>query len=943
MATYLSPAVFTNEIDISALPTNTSGIVPAFVGTAKKGPINEPVFISNAQQFVDTFGEPFAESFLGYAVLAYLEEGRTAWVSRVGVECEDGQVSDLSSICIDTTGNKESGWGRVAVFSGIDVGRIASREAGTSGFSFHDQLMTFQNFVDSDVNEVTFGPTDATITFTGSDYTGSVDDEFLLVITGAPTSGSMDGATYVVTRTSDGAEIADDTIDESSTPGTSEDITLEDGVVCQIVVTSGTLDVNDSFRFSARPDNRSFSFNVDNQDPSTVETYSITGDYATAEELADAITALSGFSGEDYTAVATDDDEIEFRTESFGYSIQLTGSEAFALEIGQSLWAYDIPRSNLIGIEPEPYDFSTSNNAAKFQIETSDGKVDFTANIAVGTDVPAATVASAIEAAGVVSGETYVKSYALTIPGGDTVLVVETAADYMLGQLSLLANGSNITSVRFADTVGFVYPYTESFRGYYDSRTTMPEGGEINEQIPLSCELFAAGDTSQAANCVVDSAYYSNIVGWFVAPSPGTWVDGYTISVSRFEGDNAEAGRFTVEVTDNQDVLQLRLDNVSFNSTDTSNYIANLINPGTTGGGIDGNEYINWIEREDFLQTDGYREPAAFSNREFDGQADGIPANAVYSSELDRVVIGNPVFNTGIYAFSDPEKYDISLLLTPGFSSGSVVQAGISLATQRTDTLYIVDPPFGLNAQQVVDWHNGLLLTDLQVALDSSYGALYHPWVKIYDQFNGVEIYTPPSGHVAGVFARTEREEEIWSAPAGFNRGKLSQAIGLEIDHTRGERDLMYGFNNAVNPISNFPQRGVHIWGQRTLQRLDSALDRINVRMLLIAIKKALSGSSGILNNYIFEPNDETTRRLVTSVIEGYMGDVQARRGVTGYKVICDSTNNTAVRIDRNELHVALLIKPTKVSEFIVLNIGILRTDQSFSSEEVLASVGITG
>jgi phage tail sheath protein FI len=272
-----------------------------------------------------------------------------------------------------------------------------------------------------------------------------------------------------------------------------------------------------------------------------------------------------------------------------------------------------------------------------------------------------------------------------------------------------------------------------------------------------------------------------------------------------------------------------------------------------------------------------------------------------------------------------------------------VIITGISICTARGDTLFLVDPPFGLNAQQVTDWHNGLLFNDLQVALNSSYGALYYPWVKIFDQFNGGELFTPPSGHVAGVFARTERVTEMWFAPAGLNRGQLIQALGLEIDLTRGERDALYGLNNAVNPIANFPQQGLFVWGQRTLQRKDSALDRVNVRMLLIAIKKALAGPNGLLNFYIFEPNDKTTRASVTSVVEGYMNDIQARRGVTGYKVICDETNNTPQRIDRNELWVSLLIKPTRVAEFIVLNIAILRTDQSFSAEEALAAAGVAG
>ena len=948
MATFLSPAVFVNEIDLSSLPSGGSGIIPAFVGSASKGPIDDPQLITNAQQYVDTFGNPFPASFLGYAVIAFLEEGNIAWINRVGVECEEGQPEELSSICIDNSGNKEEGWGRISIFQNIDFGRIKSRPAGDGGFSFHVASSTFIEFNDALVNDVTFGPTGATVTFAGTDYTSPIDDEFLVVITGAPTTtGSvMDGASYVVNRSSDGLEIDSGDLVESGSPGTSEDIVLTDGIVIQIVVTAGSLDVNDSFRFSVAPDNTTLSFNVDHQDPSDVAAFSLLGDYATADDLAVAITGLSGFSSEDYTVIV-EDDCVVFITEVNGEFIQLVSTEGFALEVGQSLYAFDIPRSNLIGIQPEPYDITSANNVAKFQVESQTEKIQFTATIPLGFDVPAASIASAINASATVSGDTLITAYALTIPGGDSVLVVETTVNHRLDQVSLLANGSNVTSVRFAETIGFLFPFTENFRGYFDSRAALPAGGDVTEEIPLSCEEFANGDTSQQAQCVSDAAYYANIVGWFVGTSPGTWIDGYQMDVSRFTGESTSTSTFTMKLFDNQNVLVFRLDDFSFDPSSDS-YLANLINPGTTGGGINGNEFINWIERPDFLGSDpsadnfDTREPAAFFNREFSGQANGIPSDPVFSSELDRAVIGNPALQTGLFAFADPERFDISLILAPGFSSGAVITAGISIATQRGDSLYIVDAPFGLNASQVVDWHNGLLFNDLQIALDSSYGALYYPYVKINDQFNGGNIFTPPSGHVAGVFARTERVAEQWFAPAGLRRGKLTQSLGLEIDLTRGERDVLYGLNNAVNPIINFPQRGTHIWGQRTLQRRDSALDRVNVRMLLSFIKKGLSGPNGLLNEYIFEQNDTITRASVSSVVSNYVSDIQSRRGVTGFKVICDETNNTPIRIDRNELHVALLVKPTRVAEFIVLNIAVLRTDQSFSSEEVLGAVGVT-
>ena len=973
MATFLSPAIFVNEINLSALPAGSSGIIPAFIGTAKKGLLNRVYTITNAQQFVDAFGEPFAESFLGYAVLAYMEEGNLAYVMRVGVECEPDQPVELSSICVDTSGNKESGWGRIPLFSGIDFGRITTRVAGDNGWSFHDASSTFVEFNDALVDVGTAGPTSASLTFTGTDYVGSISDSFILLITGKPTTTGgppMNGATYSVIRSSDGAVVGTGVIQESSTPGTSEDITLTDGIVIQIVMGSGgaeqTLDVNDSFRFSVEPNNRNFCFRIDNEDVSNVNIYTMPiADYATAEDFANAVNAISGMSSESYSAVANDDDTVTFMSKIAGEMIQLwnyedgTGTttvpqypaEAFAIEIGQSLYAFDIPRSNLIGLETGTFDVSSINNIVT--IEMNDVNItQFTATLPVGIDLTASTIASSINAAATVLGDTLVRSFALAIPGGEQVVVIESTDVHKLGTVKMVANSSHPKTMKFAETVGIAYPYTESYRGYRDLRTALPVGGEIDSQIPLSCEQYAGGDVTKAAQCALDSSYYQNIVGWFVATSPGTWVDGYKLGIDIYKGSNVPANRFEVTLYDTNGIVLTRIQDISFDKNDT-NYIGTLINPTTnpssSSTNINGNEYLNWIERPSYLNNDlndlntyEVRQPSQFASREFDGQANGIPADPIYSTELDRAIIGNPADYTGIYKFSNPETWDISLLITPGFSSGAVITTALSVCTQRGDCFYIVDPPFGLTAQQVVDWHNGLLFSDLSVALDSSYGGLYHPWVQVFDQYNGGNIWIPPSGHVASVFARTDRVSEMWFAPAGLNRGQFMTALDVETEHTRGQRDLMYGYGNAVNPIIKYPERGIYIWGQRTLQRANTALDRINVRMLLIAIKKALAGTQGLLNDYLFEQNDAITRQLVKSAIDNYMSDVAARRGITAWSTICDESNNTAIRIDRNELWVAVLIKPTRTIEFVCLNLGLLRSDQSFVSEEVLAAVGVT-
>jgi phage tail sheath protein FI len=371
-----------------------------------------------------------------------------------------------------------------------------------------------------------------------------------------------------------------------------------------------------------------------------------------------------------------------------------------------------------------------------------------------------------------------------------------------------------------------------------------------------------------------------------------------------------------------------------------------VVNPGSSIGGANGNAFYNWEERPAFLNND----PMDVANYQvrnpvpqdpfFVGGANGIPPSAIFASALDAAIIGNPATSSGMWNFQNPEVFDVNLLLIPGNSSGAVIGNALQLCESRGDVLFIVDPPFGLRPQQVVDWHNGMLFSDLTAAINSSYGALYWPWIKIFNQFDSTELFVPPSGFVASVFSRTARVREQWFAPAGLQRGHLLTALDVEFNATQGERDLMYGLGNAVNPIVNFPQDGITVFGQRTLQRAQTALDRVNVRMLLIFLKKNLVR---LLRFFLFEPIDRLLFAEVRASITPFLQDVMARRGLTAFKVICDATNNTPETIDRNELHVSVLLKPTKAAEFIVLNLVILRTDASFSAEEVLQAAGVVG
>jgi phage tail sheath protein FI len=948
MAVYLSPGVFPREIDLSVLPTSIGPLRPGFIGTAKKGPLNTPILITNAAQAIDTFGEPFPESYLMYNVLAYLEEGNATYVMRVGVESEEGQPTELADIAIDTSGGRGSGWGRIPLFSGIDYGRINLREVGDGIGTNAEPLVFHAASVDAVIyNDVdlstTDGPTAASGTISGT-YTGYIDDSWVMIITSAPDvsdGAPVAGAGYQIVRNSDGSIVAEGILADGDDDGVSDPISIGDGLTITVTVTSGNLDENDTFTWGAEPDNRDFSIAVDGD--AAPSTYTMpAGTYSTAADFIAAANAL--FAGEDYLFIEfTLEDGVttipQIRSTIAGERIQIMSTAAFALECGTEQYAWDIPRSFLLGLDPGPYNITTQNNRVKMNLigESETTEVEF--NIPVGLDQTTASIAAVIDAAGIVAGTVLWDSFELTVPGGQTHVVIEVSAAHQLDTLQMLANFSNLRTLRFAEEVNIPYPYKRSYRGFSDNRLVLPSSGETTAATPLSCETDPL-----SATCAADTAYFQSVVGWLVAPSAGTWLTGYSINLEIFTaGIGDAAGRYTLTILDNNGQPVDAIQDISFDKRE-ARYIANLVNPGTSLGGANGNSFVNWEERPAFLDnnvnlsTFVVRQPSALNGKEFQGMANGIPTDPVYSSELDAAVIGNPAISSGIYAFQNPESIDINLLATPGFSTGAVIGTALQMCESRGDVLYIVDPPFGLRPQQVVDWHNGMLLSDLKAAVNSSYGALYWGWLRVFDQFSADEIWIPTSGHVMSVFSRTAREAEQWFAPAGLRRGRLLTALDVEYSPTQGERDLLYGSGNAVNPIVKFPQDGITIWGQRTLQRTQTALDRVSVRMLLIFIKKNLTQ---LLRNFIFEPNDRILWRQVSATVEPFLADIQSRRGLTAFRVIVNETNNTPERIDRNELWVSVFLKPTKTVEFIVLNLVVLRTGASFSAEEVLAAGGI--
>ena len=292
-----------------------------------------------------------------------------------------------------------------------------------------------------------------------------------------------------------------------------------------------------------------------------------------------------------------------------------------------------------------------------------------------------------------------------------------------------------------------------------------------------------------------------------------------------------------------------------------------------------------------------------------------------------------------IQSVADPEVVDTNMISMPGLTNQGLITRIVRTCEDRADALAVVDLKGGYqpNTEALGDERArrgdlDTVINELQkLQENTSYACAYYPWVQIRDPEKGALVWVPPSVAAIGVFATTERKDELWFAPAGFNRGGLSNGdagvpvVGTSQRLTSKERDNLYEAN--INPIANFPNEGIVIFGQKTLQVTPSALDRINVRRLMNFVKKEISRMAG---QVLFDPNVDVTWNKFLSRVEPFLSSVRARFGLDDFKVVLDKTTTTPELIDRNIVYAKIFLKPTKAIEYIAIDFNITNSGASF-------------
>lgn len=421
------------------------------------------------------------------------------------------------------------------------------------------------------------------------------------------------------------------------------------------------------------------------------------------------------------------------------------------------------------------------------------------------------------------------------------------------------------------------------------------------------------------------------ITGQTVGYSVEIESNGQANSIIGINEDGATAETFNASILDSttfvEDIINIGTTNVK------SNYIkGEIIISGSTAGTP--NKLTNFISQ---ISSIGLTEVGLTLNNDSNVIASVAPRFVKFKDGTynlsggtnggmgSQVIIGNAATKTGMYALDD-DLLNISIGIIPGITEDEVQNAFITLAETSQNFIAAVAPPYGFDTvEEVTNWMNGRDTTRT-APINSSWAAVFWPHVQVFDVFSGKDRWYDPAIFAVRQMAFTDNVSESWFAPAGFRRGRLTKPTATERSLNQGDRDALYV--NNINPIVNFVPEGITIFGQKTAQRAATALDRINVRRLMIYLRKVLLQTG---RQDLFEPNDAFTWDIIKTKAEAVLGDIQARRGITQFRVICDSTVNTPLRVDRNELWCKILIRPTKTAEWIVFEVNLTSQSGKFS------------
>jgi hypothetical protein len=526
----------------------------------------------------------------------------------------------------------------------------------------------------------------------------------------------------------------------------------------------------------------------------------------------------------------------------------------------------------------------------------------------------------------VASGSTNVNTTLAVVNAFNASASLYSALRFMTSSVS----GSPATGIKFDSTLGYL---GNSYTFISGSTTVTLSGG--TSATPFKLETFSEGiimnsTSTETAGGNLPSGSENN-VRWQVVnarSASGT----FDILVRR--GNDSALQPVVLETWTN-----LTLD------PNSPNYISRVIGDFAELYDSTNNQIVfsgSFANRSNYLRVSAvnYTTPNFFDNAgvfkpqftasiplnisgAFGGAIGNIPGGVNFYNNINSTNTQGLVrtdYTNMVNLLANTDDYKFNVLFTPGlYNTDYTGPIGdlIQIAQNRGDFIYVIDP---------VAYNSNISQASTEAGTrDTSYGAMYWPWLQVVEPSTGEYVWVPASTAIAGVYAYNDTVAEPWFAPAGINRGGLNTVVRAEKKLSQGNRNDLYAAK--VNPIATFPGQGIVVYGQKTLQLRASALDRVNVRRLLIALKSYISQ---IANTLVFEQNTIATRNQFLSQVNPYLTSVQQRQGLYAFKVIMNETNNGPDIIDRNELIGQIYLQPTKTAEFIYLDFNVTPTGASF-------------
>jgi phage tail sheath protein FI len=824
MAYYVVPGVYFREIDLSEYASALSTSVCAIIGTAVKGPINVATYITSADQFVKTFGQPTSNSYMGYAALEFLKRGRALWVVRVCGGSVDGPPY--------TSATKAS--------KAVPGAAAQATVTGSNSEYFTITAATGGTHTGTEVENFTLGATSNAFSFTlaGGAHAGTQ--------TGSIVAGTYTAAALVAL------------LNAATTAITFEDV---DGKI----------------RFTSDDAGGSTTITLNN---TANEMYAVVG-WTEA--------TYTGSDGTDYLSV------LLAGTGAGTQTFTLTAGTRSALQVAQDINATAtdfVAAADSIGRVKLVKTQAGSTETLKVNsVSTCDTTLGLDNATHAGSDGTTTTLTVSANTEG-----TWANNYSFSLTDGTIGATGATHTGSATESFVLtIANNAYSFTVDGTPATGTIAigTYTAaSLASLLD--TALAAAGlsfdAVSGKIRITMDQVGSGHTF-SVNSIASSM--NTTVGWTVGTYEG--IDG-TFKLTLYDTNNIK-----LEVFDN---LSKDSSSSYFHETQlaTSNYITSTDASAVSSLPING----------DYVLVGGVSGITDVVDADYIGQVGGQT-------------------KTGLEIFSNPKEIDINILIVPGVTSEAVQNKMISVSeVDRRDCITILDTPYGLSVQNAVNFMNGEGVYSSRTSLNSSYAALYWPWIRIYDQYSAADIWLPSSGFVAAQMAYTDYIADPWFPPAGPQRGRLISALGIEYNPEEGDIELMYGGGNNLNPIRELDNL-IQIYGQKTLQRATTAKDRVATRRMLCYAEKVVSTA---VSQLVFEPDDATTWRRFVRLVTPLFESIKNRRGLVDFRVICDESTNTADLIAQNNMAGKILMQHTKYAEAIAVDFVSTPTGVSFTEVE---------